>query len=103
MIQIPLLRQGEPYKSLEVARVPHHQARELFVEISQANSGLIRRDLRDRKTGVEKLAAFSTAELIDICARAAEYFANDSLPLGDESQSPADYVQQVSATTGMPY
>jgi acyl-CoA reductase-like NAD-dependent aldehyde dehydrogenase len=103
MIHIPILRQGEPYKSLDVARVPHHQTRELFVEISQANSGLIRRDLRDRKTGVEKLAALSTAELIEICARAAEHFANDSLPLGEESQSPDDYVQQVSATTGMPY
>src|SRR6185369_9432131 len=98
MLHIPILRQGEPYKSLDVARVPHHQTRELFVEISQANSGLIRRDLRDRKTGREKLAALSTTELIEICSRAAEHFANDSLPLGEESQSPEDYVQQVSAT-----
>src|SRR5688572_23047277 len=70
MIHIPILRQSKPYKSLDVARVPHHQTRELFVEISQANAGLIRRDLRDQKTGREKLAAFSTAELIEICARA---------------------------------
>jgi hypothetical protein len=103
MLHIPILRQGEPYKSLDVARVPHHQTRELFVEISQANSGLIRRDLRDQKTGWEKLAALSTVELIDICTRAAEHFLNDSLPLGDETQTPEDYVRQVSATTGMPH
>jgi acyl-CoA reductase-like NAD-dependent aldehyde dehydrogenase len=103
MLQIPVLRKGEPYKSLDVARVPHHRTRELFVEISQANSGLIRRDLRDQKTGRDKLAALSTAELIDICRRAADHFANDSLPLGDDAQTPDDYVRQVSATTGMPH
>lgn len=103
MIHIPILRQGEPYTSLDVARVPHHQTRELFVEISQANSGLIRRDLRDQKMAREKLAAFSTAELIEICSRAAVHFGNDALPLGDETQTPHDYVRQVSATTGMPH
>ena len=92
-----------PYKSLEVARVPHHQTRELFVEISQANNGLVRRDLRDQKTGRDKLAALSTAELIEICARAADHFLNDSLPLGDAMQTPEDYVRQIAATTGMPH
>ena len=43
MLHIPLLRQGAIYKSLDVVRVPHYQTREPFVEISQANSGLIRR------------------------------------------------------------
>ncbi|HKY28383.1 MAG TPA: aldehyde dehydrogenase family protein [Pyrinomonadaceae bacterium] len=103
MLHIPILRQGEPYTSLDVARVPHHQTRELFVEISQANPGLIRRDLSRQHEGRRKLSQFSTAELIEICARGADYFVNDSLPLGDCSQSPEDYVQQVSATTGMPY
>jgi acyl-CoA reductase-like NAD-dependent aldehyde dehydrogenase len=103
MIKIPILRHGEPYTSLDVARLPHHRTREPFVEISQANSGLIRRDLRDQKTAREKLAAFSTAELIAICARAAEHFLRDDLSLGDQTQSPEDYVQQVSATTGMPH
>ena len=103
MLHIPILRKGEPYKSLDVARVPHHRTREPFVEISQANSGLIRRDLRDQQTARVKLAAFSTADLVEICGRAADYFSNDPLPLGDESQTPEDYVSQVSATTGMPY
>ena len=103
MIHIPILRNGKPYQSLDVARVLHHQTRDLFVEISQANAGLIRRDLRDQRQAREKLAALSTADLIDISARAAEIFANDSLPLGDERQTPENYVRQVSATTGMPH
>src|SRR5687768_11288595 len=103
MLHIPILRHGEPYKSLDVARVPHHQTRELFVEISQANAGLIRRDLRDQRQARESLAALSTAELIDISTRAAESFASDSLPLGDDMQTPEDYVRHVSATTGMPH
>ena len=103
MIHIPILRRGEPYKSLDVARVVHHRTREPFVEISQANAGLIRRDLKDQRAAREKLAAFSTAELIEISRRAADHFLNDLLPLGDDEQSPEDYVQQVSATTGMPY
>src|SRR5882762_1414400 len=103
MLHIPILRHGEPYNSLDVARIPHHQTRQAFVEISQANPGLIRRDLRDQQAAREKLAALSTAELIDICTRAAERFANDSLPLGDEMQRPEEYVRQVSATTGMPH
>src|SRR5687767_2447122 len=103
MLHIPILRKGEPYKSLDVARVSHHQTGEPFVEISQANVGLIRRDLRDQQSAREKLTAFSTAELVTICERAADYFANDDLPLGDSTQSIDDYVAQVSATTGLPH
>lgn len=103
MLHIPILRRGEPYKSLDVTRVSHHQTGEPFVEISQANVGLIRRDLRDQQTGREKLAAFSTAELVSMCERAADFFANDELPLGESSQSTGDYIAQVSATTGLPH
>src|ERR1044071_10380440 len=103
MLHLPLLRKGEPYRSLDVARVAHHQTRELFVEVSQANTGLIRRDLLDQETGRRALRKFSCAELLEICARAARSFGEDELPLGDESQTPEDYVRQVSATTGLPH
>ena len=103
MLHIPILRKGEPYKSLDVARVAHHQTQQAFVEISQANVGLIRRDLRDQQTPREKLSAFSTAELVAICERAADHFADGELPLGDTLQSAEDYVAQVSATTGLPH
>ena len=102
-MHIPILRHGIPYKSIDIARVPHHQTREIFVEVSQANAGLIRRDLGRQEIGRTALNKFSTRDLVDICARGGEYFTNDSLPIGDEAQSPEDYVKQVSATTGMPY
>ncbi len=103
MLKIPILRKGEPYTSLDVARVPHHRTREPFVEISQANAGLIRRDLMDQAQNRAVLAKLSTAELVDICTRAADHFLNDTLSIGTEPQSPDDYVRQVSATTGLPH
>jgi acyl-CoA reductase-like NAD-dependent aldehyde dehydrogenase len=103
MLHVPLLRKGRVYESLDVARVAHHRTGEPFVEISQANSGLIRRDLLDQETGRRALAQVSVAELLEICARAAEHFASDALPLGEGEQTTDDYVRQVSATTGLPF
>lgn len=103
MIHIPLLRRGEPYRSLDVAQLPHYQTREPFVEISQANIGLIRRDLLGQSENRAELQRFSTLELLEICRNAADFFAHSSLPLGDALQTPEDYVRQVSATTGLPF
>lgn len=102
-MHIPILRQGNPYKSLDIARVPHHQTREMFVEVSQANAGVIRRDLSHQEIARASFGKLSTRDLVDICVRAGEHFTNDSLPLGDTSQTAEDYVAQVSATTGLPY
>ena len=103
MLHFPILRKGEPYKSVDVIRTPHHRTREMFVEISQANSGLIRRDLLDQRSAKAALDKFTVAELMAICKKAAEEFLHGTLPLGDSMQSTEDYVQQLSATTGMPY
>lgn len=103
MLHIPLLRQGEPYTSLDISRVPHHRIRETFVEVSQANAGLIRKDLSRQEIARASLSKFTTRDLVEICSRAADHFTDDSLPLGDTTQSAEDYVAQVSATTGMPY
>jgi acyl-CoA reductase-like NAD-dependent aldehyde dehydrogenase len=103
MLQIPLLRKGEPYTSLDVVRVPHHRTREPFCEISQANAGLIRRDLLDQASARRALTKLSTAELVEMCSRAADHFFNDTLPLDAVPQTPDDYVHQVSATTGLPH
>jgi len=100
---VPILRGGEPYRSLDTIRTPHYRTREPFVAISQANSGLIRRDLRNQREARGLLAGFSAKELSGICSRAAGFFAESSLPLGDCAQSPEDYVRHVSATTGLPY
>jgi hypothetical protein len=81
----------------------HYRTRQPFVEISQANLGLIRRDLLDQEMAKAILRGFTCKELFAICARAAGLFAESPLPLGDSTQSPEDYVRQVSATTGLPH
>ena len=103
MIKIPILRKGEPYTSLDVVRVPHHRTREPFVEVSQANAGLIRRDLRDQKISHAELSKLTTKAVVDICERAAEHFLNDTLPLDGVPQTVHDYVGQLSATTALPH
>jgi acyl-CoA reductase-like NAD-dependent aldehyde dehydrogenase len=105
MLHLPILRQGVPYKSLDVVTVPHYQTRQPFLEISQANPGLIRRDLRPERQAAarQELARLPFGRLIAMCAEAADIFVSDTLPLGDAEQSPGDYVLQLSATTGMPH
>jgi acyl-CoA reductase-like NAD-dependent aldehyde dehydrogenase len=103
MLHIPILRWGEPYRSLEASRAVHYRTREPFVEVSQSNVGLIRRDMRAQGDARAALAKFSVEELLAVCGRAAEHFASDELPLGDSAQTPEDYVRQVTATTGMPH
>ena len=105
MLHLPILRHGVPYRSLDTVRVPHHRTREPFVEISQANAGLIRRDLQaePQEAVRQALAAVPVPHLLEMCARAAEIFERDTLPVGDEAQTPDDYQKQLSATTGMPY
>jgi len=103
MLHIPILRKGNSYKSVDVSRVPHFRTRETFVEVSLANAGLIRRDLLDLDAAQAMLAEFTTEQLIAMCRQAADYFMNDTLPVGDGSQTPDDYVRQLSATTGMPH
>ncbi len=102
-LHIPILRRGHPYRSLDTVRTPHYRTGEPFVEISQANAGLIRRDLLDQDMARGILAGFTSAELFGICGRAAVLFAEAPLPLGDSAQTPEDYVRQVSGTTGLPH
>ena len=106
MLHIPILRWGVPYKSVNQVITPHFRTREPFVAMSQANVGLIRRDLLRQPDARAALQRMAVADLVTMANRAAEHFLNDPLPLDPESstlQSPEDYVAQVSATTGMPF
>ena len=103
MLHIPLLRRGQPYKSLDIVRAPHHATGKPFVEISQANVGLIRRDLLAQEAMRASLARIPVARLLELTRDAADIFLNDRLPVGDDGQRPDDYVEQTSATTGMPF
>ena len=105
MLHLPILRRGRPYRSVDVASVPHFRTRQPVVGLSQANAGLVRRDLR-KETQAEMraaLAAFTTRQLVEMSRRAADSFMNDTLPAGDEAQSADDYVRQLASTTGLPH
>lgn len=103
MVHIPLLRRGANYRSIDSATIVHHATREPFAEISQANAGLIRRDLLAQDVMRASLLAIPVAELMERTRKAAEYFVHATLPLGETEQTPDDYVRQLSATTGMPH
>ena len=101
-LQIPLLRMGSPYYSLDTVAVPHFQSGEPVAQLSLANPGLIARDLRSSRAAKAALEAIPARDLLAICKRAAELFCSGTLPLGETRQSAGQYVAQLSASTGMP-
>lgn len=106
MLHLPILRWGVPYKSVNQVVTPHFRTRQPFVSMSQANIGLIRRDLMKQADARARLTSIPVADLVTMANRAAEFFMNDTLPLDPESgttQTPQQYVEQVTATTGMPF
>ncbi|MCH7747158.1 MAG: aldehyde dehydrogenase [Acidobacteria bacterium] len=103
MIHFPILRWGRPYTSLEVTKVEHFATGEPVAEVSQANPGIVARDLRkgaDRARNV--LREIPCVELLAMIKKSAELFSSAELPLGDATQTPAEFVRQQSATTGLP-
>ena len=61
---LPILRKGRPYKSLDVQPAVHYRTKEPVAEVSQANLGLIRRDLLDQAGPRAALASHSYACLL---------------------------------------
>jgi acyl-CoA reductase-like NAD-dependent aldehyde dehydrogenase len=104
-LHIPVLRRGRAYRSVEVTPVPHFRTGETVAEVGQANPGLVRRDLLPEAQAAmgAALADVPVRRLLAICGDAAHAFLHDTLPAGQDAQTPDDYVRQVSATTGLPH
>jgi acyl-CoA reductase-like NAD-dependent aldehyde dehydrogenase len=102
MLQIPLLRWGKPYTSLEKDAVVHFATGEKLAEVSLSNSGLVARDLRQAARAREVLREIPSKELIAMVNQAAGLYKDAELPLGDGTQTPEDFVKCQSATTGLP-
>ena len=93
---IPILRQGRPYRSLDVATAVHYRTREPFVEMSQANPGLIRRDLlRAGGDARARWRALPVARAGRDVERAAELFLQRHAAARRDGidQTPDDYVR----------
>lgn len=102
MIQIPALRFGKPYTSLDKATLVHHVTGDPVAEVSQVTGSQIARDVGQIERGRKELAAIPIRDLLGMYKKAAEYFANATLPCGDVELSFDDYVRNLSATTGSP-
>ena len=102
MIHFPILRWGSPYTSLEVDRVVHFDTGEPVAEVSQANPGLVSRDMRQAERAREVLREVPSAELRAMVKKAADLFRAAELPLGDGAETPDEFVRHQSATTGLP-
>lgn len=102
---IPVLRAGVEYTSLEQVELTGLGGEAPLATISQANAGMIKRDLRKADRAAARLRALTGAQLLDICKRAGQLFMEASLPLNGEgdTQSPDEYVATLSATSGLPH
>src|ERR1700730_17951210 len=102
MIHIPILRWGEPYKSMEIDQVVHFDTGEVLAEVSRANGGLVERDMRHARRARDVLREIPIAELLKLMTKAGELYAKAELPLGHGTQTPDQFARMQSATTGLP-
>jgi len=102
---LPALRRGKAYGSLDLGTVKDCRSGAVLASISQVNSGIIRKDLAKVHESRQALRRFSCDQLIEICRQTADQFLNGTLPLGDQghTQSPDEYVETLSATSGLPW
>lgn len=102
---LPVLRRGRPYESLDKIEVKDHRTGEVKAVVSTVNAGIIRKDLQRIAESRAALNKFAAGALIEICAKAGELFLNGTLPLGDKghTQSAQQYVETLSATSGLPH
>ena len=97
---IPVLRAGVVYDSLQKVDLLDVSTGEPVAQVSQANAGLIARDLR--RASREALKAVPLARLIEISIEAGRLFMEADLPLGSgQTQSPDAYVRSLSQTGGL--
>jgi acyl-CoA reductase-like NAD-dependent aldehyde dehydrogenase len=102
MINLPVLRWGQPYTSMDIDEVVHFQTGEPIAKVSRANAGLIQRDMRKAQRARDVLRELPIDELIARVATAGELYANAELPMGDGMQTPDQFVHAQSASTGLP-
>jgi len=87
---------------MDVDQVVHFATGEPIANVSRANAGLIRRDLRLAQRARDVLREIPIDELITRIAKAGELYMNASVPMGDGQQTPDEFVHAQSASTGLP-
>jgi hypothetical protein len=102
---LPALRRGKPYASLDQVEVKDCRSGEALARLSQVNAGIIRKDLARIAEARSALKQLSCDRLLEVSQQAAGLFLSETLPLGDggHAQSPQQYVESLSATSGLPW
>ena len=72
MLNIPVLRWGKEYTSLEVEPVVHFSTGEEIASVSQANGGIIQRDMRKVSHARDILREIPIKELIAMVGKAGD-------------------------------
>ena len=67
----PVLRAGKEYSSLDRVELTSHRDGSVVASVSQANAGLVRRDMRKLDQNAQRLRAMPMAERIERCREAA--------------------------------
>jgi acyl-CoA reductase-like NAD-dependent aldehyde dehydrogenase len=102
MLQLPVLRWGQPYTCMDIDEVVHFQTGEPIARVSRANGGMIQRDMRRAQRARDVLREIPIDDLIARVGAAGELYANAELPMGDGTQTPDAFVHAQSASTGLP-
>jgi len=101
MFDVPILRAGEPYFSLETVELRDYASGQAVARVSQANPGLISRDLL--RDAWHQWQPIDSGEVLRRLRLAGDHFMHSALPVGDRLQSPQQFVTLQSATTGLPH
>ena len=103
---VPVLRFGEEYESLQQSELRSPRTGEVLARISQANTGLVRRDLlRRQAAAAASLRAIPFEDLLQRVEEAGHHFSEGTLPISASgaTQSADDYVAALSETSGLPH
>jgi acyl-CoA reductase-like NAD-dependent aldehyde dehydrogenase len=102
MLNLPILRRGDPYTSMDVDEVVHFATGEPIARVSRANGGMLQRDMRHAARARAALRNIPIDDLITCAGRAGELYTHGTLAMGDGTQTPDDFVRAQSASTGLP-
>ena len=100
---VPVLRAGREYRSLSLNELRDHRNGRTVALASEANAGLVRRDLRAVSAAARELRMQRASELVERCVHASELFRTAPLELSEgRMQTPEEYLELLSATGGLP-
>jgi len=79
MVNLPVLRWGQPYESLELDKVIHFVTGETLARVSQANAGLLAKDIKKAPRAREALREIPIRQLVQMMKKAAPKMSEDDL------------------------